>query len=250
MQKKQTFTALFGFFLFLSLAIFLLRSVLPLEGFTQRLVLSLITPRNTQQQSDLEKENKTLKEKLAKLLELEKENSALKDQFATTNIPSKKLLPAHIVGMPRFLPSVSQPETIILDKGKADQVKVGSIVVYQKNLIGKVVFVSEHLSKVDVLTNTSSSFTAVTQKNNALGIIKGKGEGVMLLDNVSLSEKLEKGEVVVTKGDVSEDGSGYVPNLIVGQTVSIEKKPSNLFAVAKVKSDIDVSHLLVVFILQ
>ena len=72
----------------------------------------------------------------------------------------------------------------------------------------------------------------------------------MLLDNVLLSVELKKDADVLTKGDVNEKREGYPPNLIVGKIISIEKKQSDLFQRASVKSPVDFKNLEYVFILK
>jgi rod shape-determining protein MreC len=196
----------------------------------------------------LRKENLSLQTKLAEQDELEKENQALRDQFHTTNPPPSKLLPATIVGMTGFIPGESSVDEMIIDKGRSDGVKAGNVVVVKDNLIGRIVQTSEHLSIVHMVTHDGISFTAKTMHTSALGVIKGKGGGEVLLDNVVLSDKLEKNDLVMTKGDIDDKGLGYPPDLIVGKIVSVNKKASNLFQTAEVESLIDFSKLSMVFV--
>jgi rod shape-determining protein MreC len=67
--------------------------------------------------------------------------------------------------------------------------------------------------------------------------------------NVVLSEKLEKDDLVRTKGDVDERGQGFPPDLIVGKIISVNKQPSALFQSAEVKSLVDFSRLSTVFVI-
>ncbi len=50
--------------------------------------------------------------------------------------------------------------------------------------------------------------TAKVQNSSAQGVVKGIESGI-ILDNVVLSDKLGKGDLVVTKGDVEESGKGF-----------------------------------------
>lgn len=188
------------------------------------------------------------------LSKLKKDISALKDQFQTTNINSQSLLPANIIGAPGFIPNVTVPEIFILDKGEKDGIKAGMAVLYKDNLVGKITRVSPNLSAINLLTSPSSSFTAKiinpqNQSGDALGVIKGRGNGEMVLDNVLLSEKINKSDIVVTKGDINEGNIGLPPDLIVGKIISIDKKPSNLFQKAQIRSFLDFSKISMVFVL-
>ena len=66
------------------------------------------------------------------------------------------------------------------------------IVIIKDNLVGKVVESSAHLSVVDLISNRHTSFTAETVKTEALGVVRGKGDDKIFLENVVLSDKLEK----------------------------------------------------------
>ncbi len=71
----------------------------------------------------------------------------------------------------------------------------------------------------------------------------------MLLDNVLLSEQLNVSDIIVSKGDIDTEGKGFPRNLVVGRVTSIEKKPSALFQTARVKSNLDMSKLSLVFVI-
>jgi rod shape-determining protein MreC len=160
------------------------------------------------------------------------------------------LLPANIVGAPSFIPGISTPETFIIDKGTSDGVKVGDAVVYKNNLLGKISKISDSLSEVTLVTNTSSSFTAKTSSSQALGVIKGQGGGQMILDNVLLSDNLKPSDLVLTNGDTNLSGKGYPPDLVVGKIVSVDKKASSLFQRAEVSSFIDFAKITTVFVIS
>ena len=68
--------------------------------------------------------------------------------------------------------------------------------------------------------------------------------------NFVLSDKFEKGDVVVTKGNIDEQGNGIPPDLIVGKIISVHKNPSALFQTAEIESLVNVSRLDTVFILE
>lgn len=195
----------------------------------------------------LKSENLELISKLVELEKLRKENTALLSQFQTQDGRVDNLLPVRIVGAPGFIPSVTQPLELILDKGERDNVAVGQGVVFKNNLIGKVSKTSYNLSKVEVVTNPLASFPAKTI-GNSVGIVRGEGEGKMTLSNVLPSENLKIGDLVLTKGDIDINGIGIPPDLIVGRIQSIEKIPTAIFQKAEVKSLVDFSKLSTVFI--
>lgn len=194
---------------------------------------------------------KTTNELLSKIVDEKKltdENSALKDQFQKGTIRSLNLLPAKVLGSPTFVPGVTIPQEFVIDKGRKDGIAVDQAVVVGDSIIGKIIKVSDNFSVANLLTNPDVSLTAKTNRN-ALGVVKGVGDEEVILDNVVLSDDLEKGDLVYTKGDINENGNGVPPDLLIGKIVSIDKKSSSLFQQASIQSFIDVSKLSDVFIL-
>lgn len=198
----------------------------------------------------LKSENNMLTQKLINQTRLAEDNKALRDQFEAQNPKSLDLMEADVIGAPGFIPGISIPEAFVLDRGENDGVKIGQAVVYEDNLIGKVVKTSAFLSSVALISNSSSFFTAKTMSTQALGVVKGQGGGGIILDNVMLSDTLQKQDVVLTKGDVSDLGIGIPPDLVVGEIVSVSKFPSDLFQKANLKSKLDFNKLTKVFIIN
>lgn len=194
----------------------------------------------------LRDENLNLLSKIKDYEKLKRENAALSDQFQTYYPASYKLLKADVIGAPGFVPGVSQPTHLILNKGSKDNVKVGQAVVIKDNLVGIIAKTSFNLSKVNIINNSSSSFTAKTE-NGAQGTVKGTGAG-LILENVLLSENIKDSEIVLTYGDISFEGVGLPPDLAVGKITEIEKSASDLFQKAKIESFVDFTKLSTVFV--
>lgn len=185
---------------------------------------------------------------------LQNENAALKDQFHTTYPVSNSLLPASIIGISSFLPGISQPDAILINRGKYENIQKGFAAVYESNIVGKVSDVSDHISKVMPISANGISFLVKTVpidngQKEALGVLKGLGNGQMVMDNVVLSDTLKKDDIVVTKGTVDEHKVGFLPNLVVGKITAVSRTPSNIFQTAQVQSLIHLEQLVDVFIL-
>lgn len=192
-SQKGFFGGVVGFFEQLTL---------PLQRFT----FTTFHKESPQTSEDkLREENAKLLTQLAREKEIEKENQALHDQFQITTPSPKQLLPADVVGM--------GDDTLIIDKGINDGMKKGNIVVSKNNLMGRIVATSEHLATVNLVTQQDTALTAQTLKTQTLGVIKANGEGAILLDNVVLSDKLENGDLVITKGDM--DSRGFFGSLSI-----------------------------------
>ncbi len=199
--------------------------------------------------SELKKENLDLTKKIVEEQALISENKSLHDQFETSNPKSLSLLPADVIGSPRFLPGITSPESLVINVGTKDGAKLGSAVVFRNNLVGKITKISDSLSEVTLITNQSLQFAAKTEKGT-LGVVKGEGNGDMILDNVLLSDPFSKNEIVATNGDFTVESTNFVPNLIVGKVVSVDKIPSDIFQRGKLQSFIDFSKLTEVFVIK
>lgn len=261
MQKRNSFIPFFLVFFSLSLVLIFLgkfgildpitslinRGATPIKSST----LNIFGLQN-KNISALNSENARLKKELSDRQNLILENKALKDQFAKSGSENLDLLPARVVGYPGFIPGVSMPEYLVLDKGLNSGVKKGSTVIIENYLIGKVIDAKPDFSKVELLNNKNSSFTAKVASQDgaeATGVIKGQNEE-MNFENVLLTLTIKKDDFVLTKGDKDENGVGYPPDLIVGKITTVEKKSSDLFQKAKVKSFVDFTNLKTVFILR
>ena len=67
-------------------------------------------------------------------------------------------------------------QTIVVDRGRKDDVLEGMIVLAPSGVVGQVIHTSEHYSKVLLANAPSSAIDAMIQKNRTRGILKGAGE--------------------------------------------------------------------------
>lgn len=197
-------------------------------------------------QEDLERLAKIQKDQADSSL-LRDEIAALRDQFQSGNPSSQTLLPARVVAASAFVPGISQPSVLLIDKGKEDGVSVGQAVVLSGNLIGKVNKTSLHLSEVLLVTNEQFSLPARTARSRALGVVRGRG-GTVAFEQVLLSDELLSSDLVVTLGEGSVEQL-FIPNdIVVGSIVSVDKRPSSLFQSALIKSSLHFAKLSTVFV--
>ena len=258
MKKKESFFPVFFVVAFLCILLltlslsgklkflsFLEKSTIAIQSLSYNLFQKLPFVSQDLSAKKLKEENLNLLSKIVEQEKLQKENAALSDQFKVSNPPSYKLLKADVIGAPGFVPGVSLPLSLILNKGSKDNLKVGLAVVIKNNLVGTIVGVSENLAKVNTLNNPSPSFTAKTE-NGAAGIVKGGAS--LTLENVLLSENIKAQELVLTYGDVDFNGIGVPQDLVVGKIISVEKNASDLFQKAKLESFVDFAKLSTVFI--
>ena len=261
MQKRVGFVTIFILFLFISASIFFYfrnnASLGPrqvgewvISPFQKTLYSALggVFIRNGENEK-LRATNENLAKQIVDQQNLLREAKALRDQYDLEVVMPKSLVPARVIGMKSFIPGLSLPEEIIIDKGTKQHVSIGQTVIVNSNVVGNITKVADSRSLVSLISHKSQSVTGKALKTNALGIIKGQGNGMLVLENVVLSDKLEKGDLIVTKGDQDVQGVGFPPDLVVGKISSVDKKSSDLFQSAEIESIIDFSRLENVFVI-
>ncbi|MBI2031982.1 MAG: rod shape-determining protein MreC [Candidatus Levybacteria bacterium] len=264
MKKKENFAPIFIFFLAFSLIILgLIRFNFfnnlfgaignifsPVQEVTFQTFQSILNLNEEENLKNLKEENINLARQLVNQEKLEKENSALRDQFQTATIKSTTLIAAKIIGAPNFVPGVTEPSIFILDVGKSSGIRIHDAVILKDNLVGSITEVTEFRSKVNLITNATSSFTAKTLRTGAIGVVRGEAGREMSLQNIMQEADIKEKDIIVTKGGQELGGSGYPPDLTVGTIISVEKKPSALFQNANIVSDLNFSSLSTVFVIK
>lgn len=225
-------------------------ALFPLGAFIQQMETNSDQRMPQTEIDQLKKENANLLKQLTQMNQLKQDNAALRDQFDTTAIPSQALLPVQVVGMPRVIPNISFPETIIIHAGKKQGVTVGSVIVVKQEVIGIVSSTSSDYATVQLVSNPMSSFSVKTSSNGAIGVAKGQGNGELIIDNIVLSDTISVNDSMVTTGNQSISGDGYPANLIVGKVVSVDKNPSSLFQKARIVPLVRFDHLSTVFVIR
>lgn len=198
-----------------------------------------------EKESDIKKENKKLSEKLVNYELMKRENDALKSQFDISSDYSQGLVGAKIVG---FLGERALPTAFVINAGEDQKIQKGMPVISDKYLVGKIEKVSKKYSVVITPLNPNFSTLAKLPETGAQGILVGSEE-FMVFDRVVITDNLEEGGIIVTKGEVKENGIGILPDIIIGKIKSISKNETSPFQSAQVLPIINYSRLLTVFII-
>jgi len=230
---------------FLGLGGFLERSTSGIQAFFYQHV---VANGSDSKLSALQNDNLALAKQLVDISNLKKENQALRDQFQSARPFHQDVLPARVIGAPTFIPGKSDVSLLVIDQGKNSGVTAGMAVIYKDNFIGKVTKAKDSISQVSLSTSNVYSLKATDSMHNSTGVLSGIGNGEMVLDHVVTSDVLSVGDLVVTVGDTDINGTSLPANLVVGKIISVDKKASELFQSAKVKSLVDVSKLPMVFV--
>jgi rod shape-determining protein MreC len=156
--------------------------------------------------------------------------------------PAYDLLPVEVVGRD---PS-SYLQFLIVDKGTADGIRVGAVVVVPQGLLGRVVSAGSNSSRILLVTDASSSVNALLQTSRATGVASGQSGGTLLMKYIPQGEVVRLGDMVLTSGL----GGNFPKGLIVGRVSQVRQKDIELFQEAVVESLIDFPRLEVVYVIR
>ncbi len=135
-------------------------------------------------------------------------------------------------------------QTIVVDRGRKDDVLEGMIVLAPSGVVGQVIHTAEHYSKVLLANAPSSAIDAMIQKNRVRGILKGAGERGYILHYVLKNVDVAEGDEIVTAGI----GGVFPAGIPLGRVSKIHKKMRGMFQDIEVKPYVDFQKLEFVFI--
>jgi rod shape-determining protein MreC len=174
------------------------------------------------------KENEELKTALSKAIEKNNEciEKELSNQRFRTFLNFQKTMindtiAAQVIGKdpsPWF-------KSIIIDKGFSDGVKKGLPVVIPEGVVGQIIEVTKHYSKVLLLIDRNSAIDSLAQKTRARGIIRGFSDGRFFFQYVLRKYEIREGDTVISSG---LDGV-FPKGLRIGQVQSVTQKNSTIF---------------------
>jgi len=194
----------------------------------------------------LEKENKSLREinntlsnEVSQYKEAKLENLRLSQMLAFKERTKYRMVSAKIIGKTL----IQARNTITLDIGESDSVKIGMPVITEKGLIGKIVAASYNYSIAQILLNKDLKISSKDQRSRIDGILSWDGEKDLLMKNVSKSADVQLGDPIIT----SEYSNNFPPGIPIGKVIAVGTL-DNLFKNIQVESFVDFEKLEEVFV--
>lgn len=135
-------------------------------------------------------------------------------------------------------------QTILIDRGKADDIADGMVVLTPEGVVGQVIHVSEHYAKVLLANAPSSAIDAMVQKNRVRGILKGAGEKGFVLNYVLKNTDVAVGDHIVTAGI----GGVFASGIALGVVSAVREKERGMFQEIEVQPAVDFQKLEYVLI--
>jgi rod shape-determining protein MreC len=190
----------------------------------------------------LAEENDRLTNENERLQEIARENEQLTDLLQVRAGLDFKTAAASVISRE----SSEFRRMVTLDKGSNAGIKVGDVVVAGGGaLAGRVTDVGPDSSTVVLLTDGSSTVIGQLVSNAATGQVVGQLGGVLVMEQIDSSEKVELGDEVVSAGLVIGGGvrSPYPKGLLIGQVVDIRRDANAVVQTAYLQPAADLDRL-------
>ena len=187
--------------------------------------------------------NKALR---SKLLLLESDN-ALLDQYKEENERLRKLLGSPFVRDERkvvtevmAVDSSTYQDQVVIDKGRVDGVYVGQPVINEKGIVGQVVTVSAHNSRVLLITDPNAAIPVQVIRNDIRVIASGSGEAKSIqLQHIPSNTDIIQGDLLVSSGLGGVYPEGY-PVAYISEVINDSHKE---FALISAEPTVDFDRL-------
>ena len=186
-------------------------------------------------------------------LKNEREVAELKMRIASLNeenLNQKRLLSAPVPKNWQFLTAkvtAVEDEILIINQGSEDGLKLGMTAVLGETYLGKVSSVSEKMAKVKLPTFVDEKrvvqiISGTGELPSGKGLLLGKGQGKMRIEQILAAEGVAKGDLVMT----SEEGG----ELLIGEVEEVIPVKGEVFKSASVKRLYNPEELETIFLIR
>ncbi len=134
---------------------------------------------------------------------------------------------------------VAWVQTVILDKGESHGLTKGMAVLVPEGVVGRVVSVSTHTARVQLVSDANSGVDALVQRTRAHGIAAGSIDGGCALKYVQRGDEVQVGDQVVTSG---LDGV-FPKGQLIGTVARVGMKDSRMFQDVEVMLSAELSKV-------
>lgn len=182
---------------------------------------------------------------LAQVRDLEAENNDLRSLLGLRErLPIGKLTPAQIIARD----PLALVQAVVIDRGTDDGLALNMPVVTDRGVVGRLVEVYPTSAKALLLTDVNSGVAVRTEgdESRASGLVRGIGDGRLMLQYVPQEETIRQGDVVLTSGV----GGTFPPGLVIGSISQIRQSDVSVFQEALVEPAVRARNLERVYVLS
>jgi rod shape-determining protein MreC len=213
-------------------------------------VVSTITEIDTLRRTNdqLATENATLRTQNAQAQELEHENQLLTGLLQVKSGLAFQSVAASVIGR-----ETSEFRRVVtIDIGTDRGISVGDVVVADGGaLAGRVTDVTGDTASVLLINDTTSTVIGQLGTNQATGSIIGQLGGVLVMENIDSTERVEINDQVVTAGIDLGNGvrSPFPKGLLIGTVVDVQRDANAVVQTAFIEPAVDLDKLEYVLVI-
>jgi len=171
----------------------------------------------------------------ARLAELEVENRHLGELLELKDALGANAVAANVIGSD----AIGLSRTLVLASGTSDGLRAGMAVLANQGVVGKIIAVSPHASRVLLIDDHNSALDGFDQRSRARGIVAGLVDDGLILKYADRSQDIRIGDTVVTSG---LDGI-FPRGLLVGTIQSVHREGPGLFLAVRITPAVDFREL-------
>ncbi len=181
--------------------------------------------------------------RLQKLSELSAENTRLRGLLDTPLIIDGRMEIAEVIG------TDADPlrHIIIINRGSSSQLRVGQTVLDDKGIMGQIINVYPHSSRIMLLSDKEHSLSVRLESSGMRAIVTGTGDlGRLKMEYVPTSANIKVGDKVYSSGLGQHFPAGY----LVGSVSKVMRHNTGEFAQIDVKPAAQLAgghHVVVLF---
>jgi rod shape-determining protein MreC len=204
---------------------------------------------------DIQAEMNQVKAENARLKSIEEENEKLRQYLKFSTKKEYNYILANVISRGIFADSIGGEQSIIIDKGAADSLRVNLAVVNSQGIVvGKTSEVKGNTAKVHFITSGNCKLAAAIQggengqggAKKTIGIAEGELGLTIKMDFIPQVEKIKIGDTVVTSGLEEDIPAG----LIIGKVVQVDKTSNEIWQKATIEPLINLDELTIVSVLR
>jgi len=194
------------------------------------------------QNADLKQQVRTLQEQNVTLQQYKLENEVLKKELNYRSASGFDLVSADVIAKD----PTGFTQTITLDVGDNQNVRVGDAVLAQGALVGKVTALDEFTCKVLLITDSQSKIDAELSSSGEKGVLQGSfGSGVVLTD-ISQDAVVNKDDQVATAGLTDQIPKG----ILIGTVGELQSQKNDLLQTVTITPAVDLKGLQFVAVVR
>lgn len=197
---------------------------------------------------DLKHDNKLLRERnvslaneVSLLRESRLENLRLRKLLGLKELSQYSYVTGNVVGKNLQL----LRNTVTLDCGENQGIRVNMPVVTDEGLVGRIVAVSSSYAIGQLLLNRDARVSAKVQRARVDGIVTWEGGPYLSMKNVARTLDVQPGDIVIT----SEYSSLFPPGIKIGVVNNTHQTPGALFQSIDLEPAVDFTRLEEVFVI-